>query len=90
MGERTHHGGAAETFLFAAALGSGTDDDSSSVQSSSTESMAEAVVPGPEGNSRYDSETEGEGGSQHEEDSLDDDETRSADSDSAGSLADFV
>ncbi|KAM3552093.1 hypothetical protein ARSEF4850_007560, partial [Beauveria asiatica] len=52
--------------------------------------MADAVVPGPEGNNRYGSETEGEGGSQHEEDSLDDDETRSADSDSAGSLADFV
>ncbi|KAM3552090.1 hypothetical protein ARSEF4850_007557, partial [Beauveria asiatica] len=90
MRERTHHGGAAKTFLFAAALGSGPDDDSSSVQSSSTENMADAVVPGPEGNNRYGSETEGEGGSQHEEDSLDDDETRSADSDSAGSLADFV
>ncbi|KAM3520392.1 hypothetical protein MY4038_009443 [Beauveria bassiana] len=35
-------------------------------------------------------EADGDGGSQQEEDSLDDDESRSVDSDSTGSLADFI
>jgi hypothetical protein len=72
------------------------DNDSSSVDSSSTESMTDLVAPGPEGQDRDDDETseaeddnvyldeEGEG------DSLDDGESRSVESGSTGSLADFI
>lgn len=66
------------------------DDDSSSVHSSSTETMADVVVSAF-GGDESDSEVDSDGGSQDGEgDVLDGNESRSVDSDSTGSLADFI
>lgn len=65
------------------------DDDQSSVHSSSTETMADVVVSAF-GGGESDSEVDSDGGSQDEEGDVLDDEPRSVDSDSTGSLADFI